>query len=155
MGNSIGRPTDFFIACAANPTADDLAQELRRVRAKLEAGADMLMTQPVYDTIVLREFFERLGEIDVPVLLGQMPLLSSRNAEFVHNELAGVVVPESVRARMKAAGEAGVEVGLEIAMEQIEETRLLEFVSGIYVMPAFGRYEVAAEVVRRVGGGGS
>ena len=152
-GNSIGRPTEFFVACAANPTAEDLELELRRVRAKLDAGADVLMTQPVYDGAPLREFFERLGAPGVPVLLGVMPLMSSRNAEFVHNELAGVVVPEAVLARMKAAGEGGLEVGMEIALEQIEETRDLEFVSGIYLMPAFGRYEVAAEIVRRVTAG--
>ncbi|MSQ41581.1 MAG: bifunctional homocysteine S-methyltransferase/methylenetetrahydrofolate reductase [Dehalococcoidia bacterium] len=151
-GNSIGRPTDFFVACAANPTADDVALELRRVRAKLDAGADMLMTQPVYDTRSLRQFFERLGAVDVPVLLGVMPLLSARNAEFVHHELAGVTVPDAVRERMRAAGEAGLAVGLEIALEQIEETRALEYVSGIYLMPVFGRYEVAAEIVRRLTG---
>ena len=154
-GNSIGRPTDFFVACAANPTADDLDLELRMVRSKLAAGTDALMTQPVYDTVPLREFFERLGAVEVPVLLGVMPLMSSRNAEFVHNELADVVVPEAVRARMRAAGEAGLEAGLELALEQLEETRALEFVSGVYVMPAFGRYEVAAEIVRRLTAGGS
>ena len=152
-GNSIGRPTDFFVACAANPTDEDVALELKRVRAKLDAGADMLMTQPLYDTTPLREFFERLGPVEVPVLLGVMPLVSYRNAEFVHNELAGVVVPEAVRARMKAAGETGIEAGIEIAMEQILETQALEFVSGIYIMPAFGRYEIAAEIVRRLRGG--
>ena len=154
-GNSIGRRTDFFVACAANLTAEDVDLELRRVREKLDAGADMLMTQPVYDVVPLREFFERLGAVDVPVLLGVMPLMSWRNAEFVHNELAGVSVPAAVRARMKAAGEAGAEVGLAIALEQMEETRELDFVSGVYLMPAFGRYEVAAEIVRRTGAGGS
>jgi len=151
-GNSIGRPTDFFVACAANPTADDLRLELRRVREKIAAGADMLMTQPAYDERVVVEFFERLaetGRLDLPVLLGVMPLLSSRNAEFVHNELAGVVVPEAVRHRMRAAGEAGTEEGIAIALEHIEVTRRLSFVAGVYVMPAFGRYEVAAEVLRR------
>ena len=154
-GNSIGRRTDFFVACAANPTAEDVDLELRRVREKLDASADMLMTQPVYDVAPLREFFERLGAVDVPVLLGVMPLMSWRNAVFVHNELAGVSVPAAVRARMKAAGEAGAEVGLEIALEQMEETRELDFVSGVYLMPAFGRYEVAAEIVRRTGAGES
>ena len=149
-GNSIGRPTEFFVACAANPTAEDVELELRRVRAKLDAGADVLMTQPVYDAAPLREFFERLGAPGVPVLLGVMPLMSSRNAEFVHNELAGVMLPEDVLARMKAAGEGGLEVGMEIALDQIAETRDIEFVSGIYLMPAFGRYEVVAEIVRRV-----
>ena len=149
-GNSIGRATDFFVACAANPTADDLALELRRVREKLDAGADMLMTQPVYDTQALRSFFERLGAVAVPVLLGVMPLVSYRNAEFVHNELPGVVVPQAVRARMRAAGEAGTDAGIDIAVGHVEETRALPYVSGIYIMPAFGRYEIAAEVVRRI-----
>lgn len=149
-GNSIGRPTDFFIAGAANPTAEDLELELRRVRSKVEAGADLLMTQPVYDRRTVEEFFERLGPIDVPVLLGVLPLMSSRHAEFIHNELAGVEVPQATRDRMRAAGEAGASAGLEIAMEHVQETADLEFVSGIYIMPSFGRYEVAAEMVRQV-----
>ncbi len=152
-GNSIGGHTDFWIAAAANPTADDLELELSRVRQKLEAGADALMTQPVYDAARVSEFFERLaasGPVEVPVLLGIMPLVSYRNAEFVHNELAGVVVPAAVRSRMQRAGEAGTAEGIEIALEHIEETRALPFVSGIYIMPAFGRYEIAAEVARRL-----
>jgi homocysteine S-methyltransferase len=151
-GNSLGRPTEFFVACAANPTADDLELELRRVREKVDAGADVLMTQPAYDFEVVRSFFERLGPIEVPVLLGVLPLMSSRHTEFIHHELAGVTVPDAVRERMRLAGEAGATAGLEIALEHVEETRALPFVSGIYVMPSFGRYEVAAELVRRVAG---
>ncbi|MCY3655592.1 MAG: bifunctional homocysteine S-methyltransferase/methylenetetrahydrofolate reductase [Chloroflexi bacterium] len=149
-GNSLGRPTDFFVACAANPTADDIDIELRRVRAKLDEGGDMLMTQPVYDLATLTGFFERLGPVDVPVLLGILPLMSSRHTEFIHNELAGVVIPDDVRARMREAGDAGAAAGLEIAFEQIEETRDFDWVSGIYIMPSFGRYEVAAELIERV-----
>ena len=149
-GNSIGRPTDFFVAGAANPTAEDIAHELDRVRSKLEAGADLLMTQPAYDRRTVEEFFERLGPIDVPVLLGVLPLMSSRHAEFIHNELAGVHVPQATRERMRAAGKAGAAAGLEIAMEHVEQTVDLDFVSGIYIMPSFGRYEIAAEMVRQV-----
>ena len=152
-GNSLGRPTDFFVACAANPTAGDVPIELGRVRAKLDAGADLLMTQPVYDLATIEEFFERLGTIDVPVLLGILPLMSSRHAEFIHNELEGVVVPDAIRERMRAAGEAGADAGLEIAAEQIEEARGLPWVSGVYVMPSFGRYEVAAALVRQIRSG--
>ena len=149
-GNSLGRPTDFLVACAANPTAGDLGAELRRVRAKLDAGADLLMTQPAYDLAAITEFFERLGGAGVPVLLGILPLMSSRHAEFIHNELAGVVVPAAIRRRMRAAGEAGAAAGLEIAREQIAGTRGLGQVSGVYVMPSFGRYEVAAELTAAV-----
>lgn len=148
-GNSIGRPTDFFIAAAANPTAEDVELELGRVRAKLEAGCHLLMTQPVYELGTLARFFERLGPVEVPVLAGVLPLMSSRHAEFIHNELAGVEVPDAVRMRMRTAGEAGAEAGLAIAREHTEELRTLPFVSGIYVMPSFGRYEVAAELVRQ------
>ena len=151
LGNSLGRPTDFLVACAANPTAGDVETELRRVRAKLEAGADLLMTQPVYDLPTLTSFFERLGPLGgVPVLLGILPLMSSRHTEFIHHELPGVVVPDAVRERMRAAGERGAAAGIEIAREQIEETRGLGWVSGIYVMPSFGRYEAAAEIVAGV-----
>ena len=149
-GNSLGRPTEFLIACAANPTADDLELELRRVREKLDAGAHMLMTQPAYDVDVVRTFFDRLGPIEVPVLLGVLPLMSSRHTEFIHNELAGVVVPDDVRERMRLAGESGAAAGIEIALEHVEATRSLPFVSGVYLMPSFGRYEVAAELARRI-----
>ena len=108
------------------------------------------MTQPVYDLATLTTFFERLGAVEIPVLLGILPLMSSRHTEFIHNELAGVVIPEPIRTRMHDAGEGGAAVGLEIAYEQIEETRAFEWVSGIYVMPSFGRYEVATELVERV-----
>ncbi|MYI82692.1 MAG: bifunctional homocysteine S-methyltransferase/methylenetetrahydrofolate reductase [Chloroflexi bacterium] len=149
-GNSLGRPTDFLVACAANPTAGDIPVELGRVRAKLDAGADLLMTQPVYDLATLEEFFERLGTVEAPVLLGILPLMSSRHTEFIHNELEGVIIPDAIRERMRAAGEAGADAGLEIATEQIEEARALDWVSGVYVMPSFGRYEVAAALVRQI-----
>ena len=120
------------------------------MRAKLDAGADLLMTQPAYDFAAITEFFERLGGAGVPVLLGILPLMSSRHAEYIHNELPGVVVPAAIRERMRAAGEGAAAAGLEIAREQIGETRGLGWVSGVYFMPSFGRYEVAAELTAAV-----
>ena len=152
-GNSIGRPTDFFVACAANPTAEDLDLELERVRKKIEAGADLLMTQPLYSADPLERFLERLGPIRTPVLLGIMPLQSYRHAEFIHNELAGVTVPEDVRERMRRAGERGIEEGLAQARDLLEQTRSM--VSGVYLMPSFGRYEVVAELVVAAKGDGA
>ena len=90
-------------AAAANPTAGDVELELRRVRAKLEAGCHLLMTQPVYELEAVARFFERLGPIEVPVLAGVLPLMSSRHAAFIHNELAGVEVPDAARARLRGA----------------------------------------------------
>ena len=144
-GNSIGQGTDFFIACAANPAADDIELELDRVRQKVEAGADVLMTQPVWDPELVRSFFRRLGPIAIPVLLGVLPLQNHRHAEFLHNELAGVSIPEDVRERMRKAGEAGIQEGLAIARDFLAEMR--GECAGIYIMPSFGRYEVAAELV--------
>lgn len=144
-GNSIGRPTEFFVACAANPTAEDLDLELDRVRKKIDAGADLLMTQPLYSADILERFLERLGPVRTPILLGIMPLQSYRHAEFIHNELAGVVVPDEVRERMRLAGERGIEEGLALSRDLLEQTRSM--VNGVYLMPSFGRYEVVAELV--------
>ncbi|HYM15836.1 MAG TPA: bifunctional homocysteine S-methyltransferase/methylenetetrahydrofolate reductase [Dehalococcoidia bacterium] len=144
-GNSIGKGTDFFVACAANPTADNVDLEIDRVRRKIEAGADVLMTQQLYSAELLRSFLDRLGPIDVPVLVGIMPLQSHRHTEFIHNELPGVFVPEDVRDRMRQAGENGIAEGIALARELLEECRPL--VNGTYLIPSFGRYEVVGELV--------
>jgi len=144
-GNSIGKGTDFFVACAANPTADDIDLEIDRVKRKIEAGADVLMTQQIYSAEILRSFLERLGPIDIPLLIGIMPLQSHRHTEFIHNELAGVFVPEPVRERMRLAGENGVAEGVAQAGELLEACRPM--VQGTYLVPSFGRYEVVGELV--------
>jgi homocysteine S-methyltransferase len=145
-GNSIGKGTDFFVACAANPTADNIELELDRVRRKIDAGADCLMTQQFYDAASLESFLERLGPIDIPVLIGVMPLQSHKHTEFIHNELAGVFVPEDVRERMRRAGENGVAEGLAQARELLEQCRPM--CDGAYLVPSFGRYEVVGELVQ-------
>jgi homocysteine S-methyltransferase len=144
-GNSIGTGTEFLVACAANPTASDVDVEADRVRRKIEAGADVLMTQQIYSADVLRSFLDRLGPIDLPVLVGIMPLQSFRHAEFIHNELAGVFVPDNVRERMRLAGENGKAEGVAQAAELLEECR--PYVQGTYLVPSFGRYEVVGELV--------
>jgi homocysteine S-methyltransferase len=151
-GNSIGKGTEFFVACAANPTADDIGVEVDRVRRKIEAGADVLMTQQIYSCEILRSFLDRLGPIDVPLLVGIMPLQSHRHTEFIHNELAGVFVPEPVRERMRLAGENGRAEGIVQAAELLEECR--PYVQGAYLVPSFGRYEVVGELVTQAKGGG-
>jgi homocysteine S-methyltransferase len=145
-GNSIGKGTDFFVACAANPTADNVELEVDRVRRKIEAGADVLMTQQFYSADSLRSFLERLGPIDIPLLIGVMPLQSHKHTEFIHHELAGVFVPEDVRERMRLAGEKGREEGLQQARELLEECRPM--CNGTYLVPSFGRYEVVGELAR-------
>ena len=146
LGTSIGRPASFTIACAVNPSAEDLDHELERFREKIAVGAHLAMSQPVYDRATLERFFERTGPLPIPFLLGVLPLQSSRHAEFMHNEVPGIVVPQALRDRMRRAGENGIAEGLAQAHELLRDTR--DLVQGVYLMPSFGRYEVVAELVR-------
>ena len=152
-GKPIGAPAGFTIACALDPTAEDLEHELDRLTGKLDAGADVIMTQPIYAREQWERFMEgalrRWGDgLPRPVLLGVLPLHTARHAEFLHNEVPGITIPDHVRAAMHAAGERGAEVGLEMALSLLGEMRPL--VQGTYIMPSFGRYELAAELVRRI-----
>jgi homocysteine S-methyltransferase len=150
-GNSIGRPAAFQIACAVNPVAEDLALELDRFERKIEAGADFTMTQPIYDLDQLTSFLGRVEPIfsrtrRIPIILGVMPLQSHKHAEFLHNELPGVTIPDAVRERMRRAGERGVAEGILQSQEFLADAQ--RFVQGVYLMPSFGRYEMVAELVK-------
>jgi methionine synthase I (cobalamin-dependent)/5,10-methylenetetrahydrofolate reductase len=146
LGTSIGRPASFTIACAVNPSAEDLENEIDRFKQKIDAGAHVAMSQPLYDRGTLEHFFERTGPLPIPFLLGVLPLQSSRHAEFMHNEVPGIEVPQALRDRMRNAGENGIAEGLQQSRELLEETK--DLVQGVYLMPSFGRYEVVAELVR-------
>ena len=144
-GSSLPQPASFFVGAAANPTAPSHEAEIKVFRRKVEAGADFIMTQAVYDTEALERFLEKTARFKVPILLGVMPLHNERHAEFIHNELPGVVVPDAIRERMREAGEDGVAEGRAIAHEIIRAAR--GGVQGIYLIPSFGRYDAAAELV--------
>jgi methionine synthase / methylenetetrahydrofolate reductase(NADPH) len=145
-GNSIGLPARFHVGCAVNPVAEDLELELDRFQRKLEAGADYVMSQPLYDMEQLLTFLDRVGKIPVPFLLGVMPLQSHRHAEFLHNELPGVTIPDPLRERMRLAGDRGIEEGIRQSQEFLAEAQA--HVDGTYLMPSFGRYEMVAELVK-------
>ena len=145
-GNSIGRPTNFLIACAVNPMADDLEYELDWYHQKVEAGADFAITQPLYDLEQLDRFFSRVPHPKIPTIVEIMPLQSYKHAEFCHNELAGVVIPQEHLARMKAAGERGMDVGFELAHQFLLD--VFDRVDGVLLVPSFHRYEMVAELVR-------
>jgi homocysteine S-methyltransferase len=117
---------------------------MERFLAKVEAGARWVQTQPVYDLEVLERFFATTRS-PIPLLVGIMPLHSSRHAEFLHNEVPGISVPDGVRARMKEAGERGLRAGVEMAQSMLHEVRARH--AGAYLMPSFGRFEVVAEVL--------
>ncbi|MGH2557755.1 MAG: bifunctional homocysteine S-methyltransferase/methylenetetrahydrofolate reductase [Thermomicrobiales bacterium] len=145
-GASIGRMASFTIACAVDPNRDDLEDETRRLRAKIDAGANFVMTQPIYDRAVWTRFLEAYGgEISVPVLIGILPLQSSKHAEFLHNEVPGITLTDDARDRMRRAGPGGRREGVKMAQDLLVE--LKPHAQGVYIMPSFGRYEVAAEVL--------
>ncbi len=152
-GRPIGAAAGFTIACALDPTAEDLDRELDRLAGKLDAGAHLIMTQPIYARAQWDRFMDRAAarwgdRLPQPVLLGVLPLHTARHAEFLHNEVPGITIPDDVRAAMHAAGDRGAEVGLETSLELLHDMRA--FVDGTYIMPSFGRYEQSAELVRRV-----
>ncbi len=148
-GASIGMEASFTIAVACDPTRDDLEQEAGRLNRKITAGGHLIMTQPIYEMSTWHEFirvYEQLyGPIDIPVLLGILPLYSHRHAEFLYNEVPGIRPTDQIRDRMRKAGsEARIE-GVKIAQELLLEAR--DEVQGVYIMPSFGRYSTAAQVM--------
>lgn len=149
VGKPLGPPTGFLIGVGVNPAAPNLDEEIRRFRLKVEAGAECAFTQPVFDHERLEEFLSRTEEIDLPVLIGILPLTSFRNAEFYHNEVPGMSIPEPVRERMRLAGsgEAARRAGVEMAREALARARLSPRIRGAYVMPPLGRYEMALAVL--------
>jgi homocysteine S-methyltransferase len=149
-GNAMAQPTSFFVGAAANPTAPSLEAEIKLLKRKVEAGADFVMTQAIYDIEALERFLEKAGKFKVPLIMGVMPLHSERHAEFIHNELAGVSIPDTLRDRMREAGENGAAEGAAIARETIAAAR--GGVQGIYFIPSFGRYDMVAELVEDLRG---
>jgi methionine synthase I (cobalamin-dependent)/5,10-methylenetetrahydrofolate reductase len=158
-GSSIGAPTSFFAGAAVAPNAPDLDLEVRLLARKVEAGARFVLTQPFYaiePLVVLRDTYEKITDeaLTVPVIAGVLPLMSTRHAEFLHNEVPGIEIPEVARERMRDAGEdddAAWEQGRAMALELVASLRDAG-VAGIYVMPQFGRYDRAAEVVEAARG---
>ncbi len=146
-GKPLGGVTSFLLATGAEPAALNYDRELKRLAEKKAAGAELVMTQPVYDPQVLQRFLDDIEPLGLPVLVGLLPLASYRNAEFLHNEVPGMSVPDPVRERMRKAGtgaEARAE-GVAIAREMLAAVR--PRVAGAYIMPPLGRYELALEVV--------
>jgi 5,10-methylenetetrahydrofolate reductase len=148
-GNSIGQPTSFQVGCALNVNALDLDREIELLRKKMDAGADFALTQPIYDPGVLEHFLSayrtRYGTLELPVLAGILPLYGARHAAFLHNEVPGVNIPETVRRRIGDAGDDAPQEGVRVAQELLLDIKGMA--QGTYIMPAFGRYDLIAGVV--------
>jgi homocysteine S-methyltransferase len=146
--NPTGTPTSFCIGVGVNPGAVNLDEEIKRFEWKVEAGAEFAITQPVFDTEQLRDFLKRIEHVRVPVVAGIWPLVSYRNAEFLHNEVPGVRVTPSIMERMRVASEKGKDAardeGLAIARECLLEVR--DAIQGVQVSAPFNNVKYALEV---------
>lgn len=133
-----------------HPHLTETELELRRLRQKLDAGARYIMTQPIYDLEPLERFRAAFGPVDVPIILGMIPLHSTKHAEYLHNEVPGITIPAAVRARMREAGDRGREVGIQLAHDVIAAARDRGLIQGCYLMPSYGRYDLVGELAQEL-----
>ena len=147
-GRRLKRPTGFHIGVGVNPGAVNFEEEMNRLEWKIKAGAEFVITQPVFDLELFYLFLERVDPMKIPVIAGIWPLTSYRNAEFMNNELPGVTVPEEIMTRMRdsSSGEAALEEGAAIAAEILGEVH--DRVSGVQISAPFNKYELAPDVLR-------
>ncbi len=148
-GSDIGQPTSFFVGCALNLNPPNLVFEVKKLNRKIEAGADFILTQPFYDpylfTMVIERYKSEFGRLETPILAGILPLANLRHAMFLKNEVPGIDLPEFTLERMRKNEEKGPREGINIALELIENLR--EHVHGLYIIPAFNRFDHVAEII--------
>jgi homocysteine S-methyltransferase len=151
VGREMGRRADFTIAVACDPTRPDLSQEVDRFYQKVSGGAHFTMTQPIYDARLWSDFLaiyeDRYGDFPAPVLIGILPLQGHRHASFLHHEVPGITLTEEALERMRKAGANGRQEGVKMAQELLAELKEMPHVQGVYLMPSFGRYELACQVL--------
>lgn len=149
-GKVMAGHTSFLLATGAEPAAKDYDREIRRLEEKRAAGAQVVMTQPVYDPETLKRFLKDVKPMGIPVMVGLLPLASHRNAQFLHTQVPGMQIPSAYRDRMEKAG-SGPEaraVGVAIAQETLAE--IVDEVAGAYIMPPFNRAESAVEIIASI-----
>ena len=153
-GTSIGQPTSFFVGAALNLCPPDMESEIKNLHRKLKAGADFFLTQPVYDAndgpLLLEKYEAKYGRLEKPILVGILPLVSIRHANFLHNEVPGIFIPDETRKRIESAGdtERGSHVGVEVAVELIDQ--LKAWAGGVYLMPQFHKFDMVAEIIEAI-----
>jgi len=148
-GASIGQPTNFFVGAALNLCAPEPEQEIKNLQRKIRAGADFFLTQPIYrpeeGAGFLEKYAEKYGQLDKPVLVGILPLVSLKHAKFLNHEVPGISIPEKTIQRMERAGENAAKEGVKIAIELIEQIK--PWAQGVYIMPQFSRFDLVAEII--------
>ncbi|MHB8510559.1 MAG: bifunctional homocysteine S-methyltransferase/methylenetetrahydrofolate reductase [Actinomycetota bacterium] len=151
IGATIGEATSFVVGCAVNLNALSFEKELQIFHRKISNGADFALSQPVFDLAPLKRFVdayeETYGALEIPILVGLLPLVNARHAEFLHNEVPGIEIPQVISDSLREAGDRSESVGLQIACDLAAE--IASKAKGIYLMPPFGRYDLAAEIIER------
>ncbi len=147
-GKPLHSQTSFVLGTGAEPSSLNYEREMERLRMKVKAGANFIMTQPVYDINTIHRFLRDTKDLNIPIIVGFLPLVSHRNAEFLHNEVPGISIPKEIMERMKIAntGEAAKKEGVKIIQEIITEIK--NEVQGIYLMPPLGKYELAVDIIQ-------
>jgi homocysteine S-methyltransferase len=150
-GQTIGTPTAFHVGVMVNPGAENLDSEIRRFEYKVEAGAEYAITRPVFDVETFERLYRRIESVRIPIIVGLWPFESVINAEFMANEVPGVIVPEQVVNRMRTAktGEAAGAEGIAIARETLLAIRGM--VQGVHVAAPSGRIDAALAVLNGIG----
>ena len=144
-GKPIKMRTRFVIGCTFNPNSKDLDTQVARLERKVEAGAQFAMTQPVFDARLIEKMVRRTAHVRIPMLTGVWPLESGRQAEFLHNEVPGITVPDSVRAEMAGLeGAAGRARGIKLAKEIARAA--LAYYPGLYLITPSLKYETTVEL---------
>jgi homocysteine S-methyltransferase len=148
-GADIGQPTTFLVGGALNLTPNNPKREIKVIRRKVRAGVDFFLTQPIYDAGAARRLLDlyaaTYGALETPILAGILPLYGVRHARFLHNEVPGITIEGTFFDRLESAGEHAPHEGVSIAVEVIAQVR--DWAHGVYLMPAFNRYDLAAEVI--------
>jgi homocysteine S-methyltransferase len=145
----LAQPTAFVVGARINPTAQDFEQEVDETRQKIAAGADFLMTSPLYDLDPLRHLLKAVdAPDDLPIVLGVMPMVDFNHAEYLQQEVPGIEVPDQLLFRMRAAGSEGPLVGQEIARELIAAARAAGAVKGVLLTSAGGQAQELVDLVR-------
>ncbi len=146
--------TQFLLGVGCNPGAPDLDLEVERYKEKVDAGAEYVFSQPVYDHELLETFLKRIQHVKpIPFYVGILPLASSKNAEFLHNNVPGMQVPDEIRKRMAMAPtkDAQRQEGIEIAADSLQHAASFKQVKGAYIFPPFGKYERILDVLEKSG----
>lgn len=148
-GAEIGQPTSFYVGGALNLHPQDTDREIKVLHRKVQAGVDFLLTQPVYQPQIasnlIAAYEAKYGPLEVPIIVGVLPLYGSRHAAFLHNEVPGISIPNDIHKRLEDAGKSAPQEGVQMAIELIEESH--PWGSGVYIMPAFKRYDLVADII--------